>query len=91
MQSVTFAKFAKFAVALYTAYVDADAGLAEINPLVVTKQGDVVALDAKINLDDNARPNRSRAWIQPFGFPLLDHGHRRLRRAAAFLAKECKL
>jgi succinyl-CoA synthetase beta subunit len=48
------AKFAKFAAALFTAYMDADASLAEINPLVVTKQGDVVALDAKLNLDDNA-------------------------------------
>lgn len=47
-------KFARFTGALYDAYVGSDASLAEINPLVVTKQGDVIALDAKINLDDNA-------------------------------------
>ena len=45
---------AKFMVALYTAFVDLDCSLAEINPLVITKQGQVFALDAKINFDDNA-------------------------------------
>ncbi len=35
-------------------FVDSDCSLAEINPLVVTDQGELVALDAKINLDDNA-------------------------------------
>jgi succinyl-CoA synthetase beta subunit len=35
-------------------FVEADASLAEINPLVTTPSGEVVALDAKINLDDNA-------------------------------------
>jgi len=40
--------------ALYEAYVSSDASLAEINPLVVTKGGELLALDAKINLDDNA-------------------------------------
>ncbi len=44
----------RFIAALYQAYVQSDASLAEINPLVLTGQGDVVALDAKINLDDNA-------------------------------------
>jgi len=44
-----------FMMALYTAFVEEDASLAEINPLVVTGAGDVVALDAKINFDDNAR------------------------------------
>jgi len=43
-----------FMVALYTAFVEEDASLAEINPLVVTGAGEVVALDAKINFDDNA-------------------------------------
>ncbi len=36
------------------AYVETDASLAEINPLLVTKQGDVLALDAKMTFDDNA-------------------------------------
>jgi succinyl-CoA synthetase beta subunit len=44
----------KFILALYNAFVDTDASLAEINPLVVTKSGEVVALDAKIGFDDNA-------------------------------------
>jgi succinyl-CoA synthetase beta subunit len=44
----------KFLLALYKAYESTDASLAEINPLVITKEGDVLALDAKINFDDNA-------------------------------------
>ncbi|NUN08090.1 MAG: ADP-forming succinate--CoA ligase subunit beta [Ignavibacteriaceae bacterium] len=44
----------KFLTSLYKAYEKTDASLAEINPLVVTKEGDVLALDAKINFDDNA-------------------------------------
>lgn len=44
----------KFFLTLYKAYEETDASLAEINPLVVTNQGDVLALDAKINFDDNA-------------------------------------
>jgi succinyl-CoA synthetase beta subunit len=44
----------KFLKGLYNAYVGTDASLAEINPLVVTKEGDVIALDAKMNFDDNA-------------------------------------
>jgi succinyl-CoA synthetase beta subunit len=40
--------------ALYKAFWDTDASLAEINPLVLTADGRVVALDAKINFDDNA-------------------------------------
>jgi succinyl-CoA synthetase beta subunit len=54
LQGDTVNAFVKFASALYAAYVATDASLAEINPLVITVQGDVVALDAKINFDDNA-------------------------------------
>jgi succinyl-CoA synthetase beta subunit len=39
---------------LFRAYLDRDCSLAEINPLVVTKDGRVLALDAKLNFDDNA-------------------------------------
>lgn len=39
---------------LYNAFVGADCSIAEINPLVTTKDGQVLALDAKINFDDNA-------------------------------------
>jgi succinyl-CoA synthetase beta subunit len=49
-----FKNATKFLHALYKAYVKTDASMAEINPLVVTKSGDVLALDAKINFDDNA-------------------------------------
>ena len=46
--------FVKFASGLYNAYVATDASLAEINPLVITVGGEVLALDAKMNFDDNA-------------------------------------
>ena len=45
---------ARFVGALYNAFDATDSSLAEINPLVLTEKGDVVAVDAKINLDDNA-------------------------------------
>ncbi len=44
----------KFMMALYNAFDANDCSIAEINPLVVTKSGDVLALDAKINFDDSA-------------------------------------
>ena len=44
----------KFLQGMYEAFVDLDASLVEINPLVVTGAGDVLALDAKMNFDDNA-------------------------------------
>jgi len=52
----TFKKGVKFILGLYKAFQASDASLAEINPLLVTKQGDVLALDAKMNFDDNALP-----------------------------------
>ncbi|RPH93336.1 ADP-forming succinate--CoA ligase subunit beta, partial [candidate division KSB1 bacterium] len=48
-----FKSAVKCFAALYKAYEDADASLMEINPLVVTGDGRVIALDAKVNLDDN--------------------------------------
>ena len=44
----------RFARALYDAYIAIDGSLAEINPLVLTGDGSVIAADAKINIDDNA-------------------------------------
>ncbi|MCH7931221.1 MAG: ADP-forming succinate--CoA ligase subunit beta [Proteobacteria bacterium] len=44
----------KFVLATYQCFLDSDASLIEINPLVVTADGAVVALDAKMNFDDNA-------------------------------------
>ena len=43
-----------FVTELFRLFIEKDASLAEINPLLLTKQGDVLALDAKINFDDNA-------------------------------------
>ena len=47
-------KAVAFLTALSRAFVEIDASLLEVNPLVVTKTGDVIALDAKISFDDNA-------------------------------------
>jgi len=44
----------KFLMGMYRAFTELDASLVEINPLVVTKSGEVIALDAKMNFDDNA-------------------------------------
>ncbi len=46
----------KFIASLYRAFEASDASLAEINPLIVTSQGNILALDAKMNFDDNALP-----------------------------------
>jgi len=48
------AEAGRFLQALYQAFWDTDASLAEINPLVITSEGGVIALDAKFNFDDNA-------------------------------------
>lgn len=57
-------QIASFVRKLYDCCIAVDAELAEINPLVVTEQGDVVAIDAKINIDDNAefRQQKIFAW-----------------------------
>ncbi len=47
-------KAVAFMTGLYRAFIDTNASMAEINPLVLTKQGDLLALDAKIGFDDNA-------------------------------------
>ncbi len=47
-------KFTKMALGLYKAFMDHDASQLEVNPLVLTKEGDFIALDAKFNFDDNA-------------------------------------
>jgi succinyl-CoA synthetase beta subunit len=46
--------FGKLLNALYKLFIDCDCSMVEINPLVITKDGDVLALDAKFNFDDNA-------------------------------------
>jgi succinyl-CoA synthetase beta subunit len=54
LSGVTAAKAARLIESLATAFLDTDASLAEINPLLVTGAGEVMALDAKIGFDDNA-------------------------------------
>jgi succinyl-CoA synthetase beta subunit len=46
-------KAVAFASSLYRAFIESDCSLAEINPLVLTKSGDLLALDAKMSFDDN--------------------------------------
>ncbi len=46
--------FVQFVEAMYKAFIELDCAIVEINPLVVTKAGDVVALDAKVSFDDSA-------------------------------------
>jgi succinyl-CoA synthetase beta subunit len=48
------AAFGKFISGIYTAFIALDCAIVEINPLVVTHAGDVIALDAKVSFDDNA-------------------------------------
>ncbi|MCS6933175.1 MAG: ADP-forming succinate--CoA ligase subunit beta [Acetobacteraceae bacterium] len=48
------AAFTKFVLAMYRAFVELDCAIVEVNPLVVTGAGEVLALDAKVSFDDNA-------------------------------------
>ena len=48
------AAFGRFVSAMYRAFTELDCAVVEVNPLVVTGEGEVVALDAKVSFDDNA-------------------------------------
>jgi len=50
----SFKSFVKFIDTLYKAYVEMDCSMLEVNPLVANDEGDFIALDAKVNFDDNA-------------------------------------
>ncbi len=54
LSGATVAKAVPFMMGVYKAFEQTDSSLFEINPLLVLKNGDVLALDAKINFDDNA-------------------------------------
>ncbi|TEU06313.1 MAG: ADP-forming succinate--CoA ligase subunit beta [Candidatus Aminicenantes bacterium] len=54
LEGGTFKQGVKFIISLYKTFRATDASLAEINPLLITEQGNVLALDAKMNFDDNA-------------------------------------
>jgi succinyl-CoA synthetase beta subunit len=47
-------KFVKLLDAVYKAFIETDASMIEINPLILTRGGDLLALDAKVSFDDNA-------------------------------------
>jgi len=49
-----FKQATKLITGLYNAFIGEDASLAEVNPLILTKDGNVMAIDAKFNIDDNA-------------------------------------
>ncbi|MGH9281304.1 MAG: ADP-forming succinate--CoA ligase subunit beta [Acidimicrobiales bacterium] len=63
---------------LYGCYVEGDADLVEVNPMVLTAGGDVLALDAKVTLDDNAA-FRHPEWAELGGFEALDERERLAR------------
>ncbi len=54
LEGKTVNKAVKFISGLYQLFTEKDCSLAEINPLILTKSGEVLALDAKMNFDDNA-------------------------------------
>ena len=54
LERKTVQKSVNFMKGLYRAFIEKDASLTEINPLVITEGGDIIALDAKINFDSNA-------------------------------------
>ena len=59
----TVAKFVRLMACLYEAFVKEDCSLLEVNPLAILKNGDVIALDAKVNFDDNAS-FRHKVWAE---------------------------
>ena len=54
LSGAEIAQFQSLTAALYRVYTDKDLSLVEVNPLIVTRSGELVALDAKINVDANA-------------------------------------
>jgi succinyl-CoA synthetase beta subunit len=54
LSGTAFKEMTKFVTALYTAYVNSDASLFEINPVLKTSDNKIMAVDAKVTIDDNA-------------------------------------
>jgi len=54
LSGTAFKKMTKFVTALYTAYIKSDSSLFEINPVLKTSDDKIIAVDAKVTLDDNA-------------------------------------
>ncbi len=68
LQGKQVGAFTRFVLAMYKAFIELDCAVVEINPLVVTNAGEVVALDAKVSFDDNA------LYRHPDLEPLRDEG-----------------
>lgn len=54
LEGEVFKNFVRFIPQLYKAYIESDASLLEVNPLIITNDNKIIALDAKVNIDDNA-------------------------------------
>ena len=54
LPAASVSKFVKLLDSVYEAFIETDASMIEINPLILTKGGDLLALDAKVSFDDNA-------------------------------------
>lgn len=54
LSGTAFKNMTKFVANLYKAFLQSDASLIEINPCIITGQGDVIAVDSKVSIDDNA-------------------------------------
>jgi succinyl-CoA synthetase beta subunit len=65
LQGTQAAQFADIARNLYKSYVDADCSLLEINPLAVNAAGDLILLDAKVLIDDNAEYRQKETGGDP--------------------------
>jgi succinyl-CoA synthetase beta subunit len=77
LEGTQIREFQKFMFGLYNLFTQSDASLVEINPLVVTKEGNLIALDAKINIDGNA------SYRQPDLVAMRDISQEDAREAAA--------
>lgn len=63
LDKVQVGKFVRLLTGLYKLFVEQDCSLCEINPLIVTKEGEIVALDGKVTFDENAEI-RHREWAE---------------------------
>jgi succinyl-CoA synthetase beta subunit len=77
LEGTQIREFQKFMSGLYNLFTQSDASLVEINPLVVTEAGNLIALDAKINIDSNA------TYRQPEILAMRDISQEDAREAAA--------
>ena len=82
LEGRTVGAMCRFACAAWRVFVHNDAQLLEINPLAVLPDGDAMALDAKLDLDDNARP-RHADWAGLYSARLADRESTELERRAA--------